>query len=114
MFFGAGFAGADDVAVHEISHGYTEKTSNLLYYAQAGAINESMSDVFGELANLSNGIGNDSPGVRWLMGEDLPAEIGAIRNMANPVATEQPDRVGSPYWNSLWADNGGVHINSGV
>ena len=39
----------------------TEFTSNLFYYFQSGAINESFSDVFGELIDLTNGRGNDTP-----------------------------------------------------
>src|SRR5690606_21681314 len=56
---------------------------------------------------------NDTSGVRWLMGEDLPG-IGAIRDMENPPAFNDPDRMGSPNFYTGTGDNGGVHINSGV
>ena len=36
-----------DVCGHEISHGFTEFTSNLIYYSEPGALNESISDIFG-------------------------------------------------------------------
>ena len=39
---------------HEWSHAYTEYTSGLIYQWQAGALNESMSDVFGETQDLVN------------------------------------------------------------
>src|SRR6266498_398552 len=86
MTYGESFASADDVVGHELTHGFTEFTSHLFYYYQSGAINESLSDVFGELIDQTDGRGNDTSTVRWLMGEDLPASIGAIRDMRTPAA----------------------------
>ncbi len=112
MVYGAGYPGADDVVGHEMTHAVTDHTSRLFYYMQSGAINESFSDIWGEFIDLTNGRGNDSPSVRWLMGEDVPG--GAIRSMSNPPAYNDPDRIGSSnYWCDS-RDNGGVHINSGV
>jgi Zn-dependent metalloprotease len=114
MVFGAGYASADDVMAHELTHGVTEHESGLFYYMQSGAINESFSDIWGELVDLAytNGLDNDSSGVRWQMGEDIPG--GAIRSMSNPPAFSDPDRMGSVYYYCGGGDNGGVHINSGV
>src|SRR5262249_43244097 len=112
MTYGDGFASADDVVGHELSHGFTEFTSHLFYYYQSGAINESLSDVFGELIDQGNGKGTDTAGVRWLLGEDLIG--GAIRNMQNPPAFNDPDRTGSPLYFGGETDSGGVHSNSGV
>jgi Zn-dependent metalloprotease len=112
MVYGDGFASADDVVGHELTHGVTDHESHLFYYMQSGAINEALSDIWGEFVDLENGEGNDDPSVRWLMGEDLP--IGAIRNMADPPAYGDPDRMGSPNYHCGAWDNGGVHINSGV
>ena len=97
MYYGTGFTSGDDVVGHELAHGVTEFTSNLFYYYQSGAINESLSDVFGELVDLTNGRGTDTPAVRWQLGEDLPA-IGVIRDMENPrpPAAPDPDRMTSP------------------
>lgn len=114
MAYGDGFASADDVVGHELAHGVTDFSSSLFYFHQSGAINESLSDVWGEFVDLTNGAGNDSPGVRWLLGEDLPPAIGAIRNMANPPDFGDPDRVGSANFYCGPNDNGGVHWNSGV
>jgi hypothetical protein len=74
-----------------------------------------MSDVFGEYIDLTNGAGNDTPGVRWYLGEDIPG-IGAIRNMANPPEFGDPDRMLSPNYTAdpSEGDGGGVHTNSGV
>lgn len=112
MYFGAGYASADDVVAHELTHGVTDYTSQLIYSYESGAINESFSDIWGEYVDLVNGRGTDTEGVRWLMGEDLPD--GAIRNMKDPTQFGDPDRVGSPYYYYGTADNGGVHWNSGV
>ena len=115
MVYGEGFA-VDDVVGHELTHGVTEFSSKLFYYYQSGAINESLSDVFGEFVDLTNGSGTDTSAVRWLMGEDLPSSIGVIRNMKNPPAFGDPDRMTSPnYWaDPNQVDGGGVHVNSGV
>jgi bacillolysin len=111
--YGDGFA-VDDVVAHEFTHGVTEFESHLFYYYQSGAINEALSDVFGEFVDQGNGAGNDDPAVKWLMGEDLAA--GAIRSMADPTLFNDPDRMTSPEWDDLTSvqDRGGVHGNSGV
>jgi bacillolysin len=115
MVYGDGFASADDVVGHELTHGVTDFSSHLFYYQQSGAINESMSDVFGEYIDLVNGDGTDTPDVRWLMGEDVPV-FGAIRDMEHPPAFGDPDRMLSPNYTSdpNEGDGGGVHSNSGV
>jgi Zn-dependent metalloprotease len=52
---------SDDVVVHEWAHAYTSTTHGLIYQWQPGALNESYSDIFGELVDLINGAGTDSP-----------------------------------------------------
>lgn len=110
MVFGDGFP-IDDVTAHEMTHAVTENEANLIYQNQSGALNESFSDIFGEIIDMTNGAGNDTPPVAWLMGEDLPG-IGAIRSMADPPLYGDPDKVSS--YNCTSADNGGVHTNSGI
>ncbi|MCB0208361.1 MAG: M4 family metallopeptidase [Anaerolineae bacterium] len=113
MAYGDGFAAADDVVGHELTHGVTEFSSQLFYFYQSGAINESLSDVWGEFIDLTNGAGTDTPAVRWLVGEDIPS-IGAIRSLADPPAFNDPDSITSKnYWCDE-GDSGGVHTNSGV
>jgi bacillolysin len=122
MVYGQGYASADDVVGHELTHGVTQFTSGLNYYYQSGAINESLSDVFGELVDLTNGAGTDTPATRWQIGEDLPPSTGVIRDMQDPGLFGQPDRMTSPNYtadvedhtNGEEADFGGVHTNSGV
>lgn len=107
LTFGTGLV-TDDILAHEYTHGVTEHTSNLFYAFQSGAINEAFSDIFGEFVDLA--YGTDGP--RWRIGEE--ASIGAIRDMANPNLFQQPAYVGGPYYYTGFADNGGVHFNSGV
>lgn len=111
MVYGAGMV-ADDVVAHEFTHGITQMESGLIYFGEPGAINESLSDVFGEFVDLTNGKGNDATNVRWLMGED--SALGVIRSMSNPPAFNQPDKKSNILWYKGSADNAGVHTNSGV
>lgn len=109
--YGDGFA-KEDVVAHEFTHEFTATTSGLYYFGQPGAINESMSDVLGELVDLTDGLGNDSAAVRWRIGEGTPT--GPWRNMANPLEFSHPDRMTSPFFFDGNFDNAGVHTNSGV
>jgi len=113
MFYGAGYAGADDVVGHEMTHGVIDRNADLFYWGQSGAINESLADIMGEIVDRRNTLdGNDAT---WPLGEDIPG--GAIRNLSNPPALGQPDRMTSALWDADtfgYGDNGGVHTNSGV
>lgn len=111
MVYGAGFT-ADDVVGHELTHGVTEFSSDLFYMYQSGAINESLSDIFGEFVDLTNGAGTDTPEARWALAEDIAG--GPIRNMKSPGAFTHPDTMDSANYYGGTDDFGGVHINSGV
>jgi Zn-dependent metalloprotease len=52
----------DDVTAHEWVHAYTDSTHGLIYAWQSGALNEAYSDIFGEVVDLLNGRGGDTPG----------------------------------------------------
>ncbi len=99
MVYGDGFP-VKDVTAHELTHAVTERTANLEYLWQSGALNESFSDIFGAMVDRDD----------WTMGEDLP--IGAIRDLENP------GRFGDPANASEWVvtcdDNAGVHTNSTI
>ncbi len=114
MVYGEGFASADDVVGHELTHGVTEYTSGLFYFYQSGAINESFSDLWGEFIDQGNIKGTDTPSVKWQIGEDLPASIGVLRNMQDPTLYGQPDKMGASNYHCDSNDSGGVHFNSGV
>lgn len=111
MFYGDGFATADDVVGHEMTHGVIQHNADLLYWGQSGAINESLADVMGEILDHRNPGAGDSA-TSWTIGEDLP--IGAIRNVQDPPAFDQPDTMTSPLYTGGIDDNGAVHTNSGV
>ncbi|GIV42296.1 MAG: hypothetical protein KatS3mg034_1606 [Vicingaceae bacterium] len=96
-----------DIAGHEITHGLTSFTANLVYQNESGALNESFSDIF---AAAIEKYGKGAAG-NWLIGEDIGA---AFRNMANPNQFNDPDTYYGTYWYTGTADNGGVHTNSGV
>jgi Zn-dependent metalloprotease len=95
MVYGENYASGDDIVAHELTHAVTEHESGLFYWMQSGAINEALSDIWGEIVDLgyTNGQDNDTAGVRWQIGEDLP--IGAIRNMNNPGPFGDPDKMSS-------------------
>ncbi len=101
-----------DVIGHELTHGVTEKTAGLIYQDQPGALNESMSDIFGEMVETSRDGQPD-----WLMGDEIDF---VIRNFKNPGAITR-DGIGSypskmSEFKHLSPDNdhGGVHINSSI
>lgn len=99
-----------DVTGHEISHGVTERTSNLVYQDEPGAMNESFSDCMG---NAIRYYGKQPASVDWLIGD----EIGGtpFRSMSDPNAYGDPDTYQGVNWKAPGSgDNGGVHSNSGV
>ena len=110
---GYGWPLADDVVAHEITHGVTQYASNLFYYYQSGAINESFSDLWGEYYDQTNGMGTDTAGANWQLGEDVSG-LSAIRSMSDPPAFDDPDKMSSVHYYEGDEDSGGVHTNSGI
>lgn len=130
MVFGDGdneifnrFTIALDVVAHELSHGVIESTANLLYMGQSGALNESISDVFGSMVKqfLNN---EKAEQADWIIGEGLLKEsikAKGLRSMSQPGSAydhpllgkdPQPDHMKN-YIHTI-DDNGGVHLNSGI
>jgi Zn-dependent metalloprotease len=110
-----------DVVGHEMTHGVTERTADLNYEDQSGALNESISDVFGVLIetydkyNVKNGGTWKFDPSDWVVGDKVytPKIAGdALRSLANPTLYDQPDNM-SNYVNTS-SDDGGVHTNSGI
>ncbi len=114
MYYGDGYAGADDVVGHEMTHGVISRYSDLFYFFQSGAINESLADVMGEILDHRRAADAGSPEKAWTMGEDLPT--GALRDLRDPPRFGQPGRMGSSLYDTdpEVQDSGGVHTNSGV
>lgn len=100
-----------DVVAHEITHGVTEYTANLIYQGESGALNESFSDIFGAAIEFAY----DSAGGDWKMGEDFLNTGNGLRNMKNPGQFNHPHTyLGQNWGQGLFFDNGYVHSNSGV
>jgi hypothetical protein len=118
LSFGDGWA-KDDIVAHEFTHGVTEFESGLLYRNASGAINEAFSDIWGEFVDWGNGRGDDSPAVRWDVGEDV-ANRNRLRSMSFPTNLSNPDRLSSQFVTPPTGspgrgnDQGGVHNNSGI
>ncbi len=123
-----GFTKALDVIAHELTHGVTQVSNGLEYQNQSGALNESISDVFGSMVKQYIA-GQTTDKADWLIGSGIlgPSINGvALRSMMAPgTAYNDPNLGGqdpqpgkmSDYRqmpNNEYGDNGGVHINSGI
>ena len=119
MFFGDGdkFSTSLDIVGHELTHGVTEKESNLVYQGQPGALNEAMSDIFGEAVEHRTFGQTD-----WQTGSGL-RDQEFNRSLKDPGSFSHPS-LGRPYPSKMSeyvdlpvkpeSDNGGVHINSSI
>ncbi|WP_354640267.1 M4 family metallopeptidase [Kitasatospora camelliae] len=130
MVFGDGdgeifvdFTSCLDVIGHELAHGVTQYTAGLEYINQSGALNESVSDVFGSLVR-QYALGQTAEEADWLIGAGLlaPGVRGvALRSMKAPGTAYDDPRLGKDPQPGHFdgyvrtrRDNGGVHINSGI
>ncbi len=112
-----------DIIGHELAHGVTEDEAQPIYFFQAGALNESMSDVFGTLVrqHMENQTADQAD---WLIGAGpFTAKINgvALRSMKAPgtafddrVLGNDPQPAHMRDFVYTYQDNGGVHINSGI
>ena len=134
MVFGDGdgivfsdLTGSLDVIGHELTHGVTEFAAGLVYHFQPGALNESMSDVFGSLVKQWV-LGQAADEADWLIGPDIftpQIDADALRSMKAPgTAYDNPDFGKDPQPDHMnkyvnlpdtdAGDYGGVHVNSGI
>ena len=117
------FTIALDITGHELTHGVTQFTAGLVYRNQPGALNESVSDVFGSLVKQRS-LGQSAEEADWLIGEGLftPNVNGqALRSLKapgtaydDPVLGKDPQPAHMDNYQNVPYDNGGVHINSGI
>lgn len=93
-----------DVSSHEVSHGFTEQNSGLIYSGKSGGLNEAFSDMAGEAAeNYMTGT-ND-----WLVGAQIFKGNGSLRYMNNPPQDGRSIDNQSSYTSGM-----DVHYSSGV
>ncbi len=103
---------SQDVVGHEVSHGFTEQNSGLVYSDQSGAINESFSDMAGEATeyylnkNKAAGERND-----WLVGEAIlkGPRGAALRYFDDPTRDGHSIGNANDYYEGME-----VHSSSGV
>lgn len=114
-----------EIVGHERQHGVTG--SRMAYHKQSGALNESLSDVFGALT-VQYLKGQSAQEADWLIGKGLftsKVKGRAIRDMANPgtayndpVLGKDPQPASMAGYKNLpdneAGDYGGVHVNSGI
>ena len=130
MVFGDGdgeifrrFTASLTVIGHELAHGVTQYTAELVYEGQSGALNESLSDVFGVLVEQYS-LEQSAAEASWLIGAGLftdEVEGSALRSMKAPGTAYDDDVLGADPQPGHFDDyvetdddNGGVHINSGI
>ena len=102
-----------DVIAHELTHGITEASSDLVYKDQSGALNESFSDIFGVI--IKNWFPNEPNPLSswdWELGNGLGNGGLPLRDLSDPTRTGDPDHMNS-YLNTT-SDHGGVHTNSNI
>jgi len=117
------FTIAVDIIGHELTHGVTQYEAKLMYFDQPGALNESMSDVFGALVKQRL-LGQTADQADWIIGQGLftaRVQGQGIRSMKapgtaydDPVLGKDPQPAHMRDYKNVPYDNGGVHINSGI
>lgn len=121
-----------DIIAHELTHGVTAHTANLVYRDLSGALNESISDIFGVIiANWQSPNATDPDRWIWEIGKGLGAGGAAMRSMRDPSSVGQwykpdengeltkivdgyPDHMNDYVALPAWYDGGGVHIFSNI
>ncbi|SDI50420.1 Protealysin propeptide [Pseudomonas flavescens] len=130
MVFGDGdgeifnrFTIALDVVAHELTHGVIDSEAALAYVNQSGALNESLSDVFGILTK-QYALQQTAEQSDWIIGAGLLTDAvngQGLRSMSapgsaydDPLLGKDPQPAHMDDFVETRDDNGGVHINSGI
>lgn len=130
MVFGDGdgeifsrFTASLSVIGHELTHGVSQFSAGLVYRDQSGALNESVSDVFGALVEQYS-LGQSSSEATWLIGDGIftaDVEGSALRSLKSPGTAYDDDVLGKDPQPAHFDDyvqtdddEGGVHLNSGI
>jgi bacillolysin len=105
-------AGSLDVVAHELTHGVTDYSSELIYQDESGALNEAFSDIMATSAVFFfQQAGSGAGTADYIIGNDVVTP-GGIRSLQDPRAYGYPDNYRIRFIGS--EDNGGVHINSSI
>ena len=109
------FAQCLDIIAHEFTHCVTDSVMTYSAYRNDfGAINESISDIQGNICEM---LLEDTEDRAWLIGEHSTADV---RNMSDPHQGRQPEYSWDIYYQSAVKDpteindQGGVHSNSSL
>lgn len=111
-----------DVTAHEMTHGVTQFDNKLEYQDQSGAINESLSDIFGSMLK-QYAADQSCQEADWLIGHELLiGDQYSLRSMkapgtayiGHPELGDDPQPAAMDDYRDMEDDNGGVHINSGI
>ncbi|KAK3391042.1 extracellular metalloprotease [Podospora didyma] len=129
VFKPGSMVGSLDVTAHEVTHGVTQNTAGFEYIGQSGALNESMSDLFGSMVLQWKQVQTVEE-ASWLIGAGIlyegseslkgkKAQATSLRSMKDPASPSnldpQPDHKNHAlYYKGTTWDHGGVHRNSGV
>ncbi len=106
-----------DIVAHELTHGVTSSSSNLIYMNESGALNEAFSDIMGTAVEFffqppGGGIGQAD----YILGEDAfrspSGGMNGTRSLVNPASYGYPDHYSIRFTGP--EDDGGVHINSSI
>lgn len=101
-----------DVIAHELTHGLTEAVAGLVYRNESGALDESISDIFGIIIANQARNSHNVAGWKWEIGAGLGNGGGPLRNFSDPTLTGDPDHMSKYVKTSR--DWGGVHTNSNI
>ena len=98
-----------EVVAHEFMHGITENSSALIYFDESGAINESMSDIFGKALEYYE----DPSNFEWTIGQSFIETQYArpFRSFSNPNQFNHPKFYQGDNWSTIGSQ---VHTNSSV
>ncbi len=112
------FAASLDIVAHELAHGVTDYSSDLVYRNESGALSEAFSDIIGMGAEAYLQPAGPGPWTSdYLIGEDTfrpsrPGSTAGMRSAANPGIFGDPDHYSKRFTGT--DDGGGVHINSTI
>ncbi len=93
-----------NVSVHEVSHGFTEFNSDLVYSGESGGMNEAFSDIAGEAGEFYM-----KGSVDWFVGGDVMKNAEGLRYFEDPTRDGRSIGHYDNYYNGM-----NVHYSSGI